>query len=191
MVIGLAAAAAGAGTMALFSDTESSSGNTVQAGTIDLGPDNPGTLMQSGDNLAPTQETTGTVTLTSDGSLSGSLDVAVDYTESDGSGSTDVATDVSAENYAKSLTVTELKYGGNSLLGTSAVSDTNGDGVVTLYELANQEVETDGDDIDDLSDPGSGTDFTVTLRLQNVGNDYQNDGVDVTYTFTLNQQDSQ
>ena len=35
-VIGLASAGAGAGTMALFSDTETSSGNAVQAGTLDL-----------------------------------------------------------------------------------------------------------------------------------------------------------
>lgn len=36
ITVGAASAAAGAGTFALFSDSETSDGNTVQAGTIEL-----------------------------------------------------------------------------------------------------------------------------------------------------------
>ena len=48
-------------------------------------------------------------------------------------------------------------------------------------------------DLINLADPGSGTgtDFTMELRLQNVGNEFQGEGIDIDITFHLNQTNGQ
>lgn len=183
-VIAGASAAAGAGTMAAFSDSESSSSNTVQAGTLELSLDSGGSFDFS-TSLAPTQSTQDSVTLLNAGSISGSLDVDVSYTENDAPQND---ADVSADQVAQNLTVLSLEYGGNNLLsGQSLPSDP------TLYELSNNDQAESGSDNDliNLADPGNGTDFTVELELANVGNDFQSDGLDVTFEFDLNQTDGQ
>ncbi|GAB7093606.1 hypothetical protein JCM30237_07580 [Halolamina litorea] len=75
--IGVASAGAGAGTMALFSDTESSSGNTVQAGTLDLTLGNGGSAPLSASNVAPGDSGTSVLQVNNEGSINGSLDVNV------------------------------------------------------------------------------------------------------------------
>jgi predicted ribosomally synthesized peptide with SipW-like signal peptide len=94
LAIGLVAILLGVGTVAYFSDTETSSGNTFTAGTLDLavkGPNdadfqNPNTSpdFQLGP-LAPGQSGTITYTLKNVGSLDGYLDLS-DITVTDAEG---------------------------------------------------------------------------------------------------------
>lgn len=89
---GLASAAAGAGTMAAFSDSESSTGNTVQSGTLDLtldGGNSTVTFLDVG-GAVPGDNGDGTVTLANAGSVSASpaVDIAaIDATDRSGTGS--------------------------------------------------------------------------------------------------------
>jgi predicted ribosomally synthesized peptide with SipW-like signal peptide len=76
MVIGLVAALAGAGLYAYFSDTETSSGNTFTAGTLDLILGG-STLPFSVSNTYPGASGKDNVTLRNGGSLPGVLDVKV------------------------------------------------------------------------------------------------------------------
>lgn len=184
--VGVASASAGAGTMAYFSDTETSSGNTVEAGTLELSFGNGGSFDMSS-TLVPGQSVVGSVTLVNNGTITGSVDVSANYTENDASAN---APDMTADEVAQVLNVLTLDYDGVSQLGQ--VVDVDGDGNKTVYELANSDVESGGDDVVNLADPGGGKTFTVEIELDSsVGNDYQYDGVDITFTFDLNQTDSQ
>ena len=75
--VGVASAGAGAGTFALFSDTESSTGNSVQAGTLDLTLSNGGSATLTASDVAPGDSGTSVLQLNNDGNLDGSLDVNV------------------------------------------------------------------------------------------------------------------
>ncbi|WP_135806123.1 TasA family protein [Halorussus marinus] len=84
LTVGAASAATGAGTMALFSDSEESNDNTVQAGTLDLtiGGNNSSTLSVS--DIAPGDSGRTAIKVNNAGSLGGSLDVNVsDVTPND------------------------------------------------------------------------------------------------------------
>ncbi|WP_435180332.1 TasA family protein [Halorussus sp. AFM4] len=84
VTVGAASAATGAGTMALFSDSEQSTDNTIQAGTLDLtvGGSNSSTLNVS--NIAPGDSGRTAIQVNNAGSLGGSLDVNVsDVTPTD------------------------------------------------------------------------------------------------------------
>lgn len=184
--IGAASAATGAGTVAYFTDSESSTGNTIEAGTIELSFGGSETFTFSTE-LAPTQDTSDSVTLVNGGSVSGSVDIDVSYSESDASGAP--SPDMSATEVAQNLEVTSLTYGGNDISG-----QISGASLPTLDDLANNQhdgSETTQNDLINLADPGSGRDFAITLRLKNVGNDFQGDGVSVNFTFHLNQTDEQ
>lgn len=186
VTVGAGSAAAGAGTAAYFSDTEASSTNQVSAGTLNLGFGTSASF-DFNTSLAPTESTVGQVELVRSGTLSGSLDVDVDYAENDASGN---KKDMTAAAVAQRLEVTTLEYGGTDV--RSQISTSNSP--PTLYDLATNAHGTDEttqNDLIDLGDPGNGTDFTLELRLQDVKNKYQDDGIDVTVTFHLNQNDSQ
>ena len=77
--IGLASAGAGAGTMALFSDTETSSGNAVQAGTLDLseGVTSESFSVGRGGSKEPGSQGTAYFALENAGTLDGSLDFSL------------------------------------------------------------------------------------------------------------------
>lgn len=186
VTVGAGSAAAGAGTAAFFSDTESSSSNQVTAGTLNLGFGGSASF-DFNTSLAPTNSTIGQVELVRSGTLAGSLDVDVDYTENDASGNNN---DVTATQVAENLEVTTLEYGGTDIRPQISTSNSP----PTLYDLATNAHGTDEatqNDLIDLGDPGSGTDFTIELRLKDVQNKYQDDGIDVTVAFVLNQNDSQ
>ena len=76
-VVGAASAGAGAGTFALFSDTETSSGNSVQAGTLDLTLGNGGSATLTASDVAPGDSSTSMVKVNNVGTIDGSLDVNV------------------------------------------------------------------------------------------------------------------
>ncbi|SFR93119.1 SipW-cognate class signal peptide [Halomicrobium zhouii] len=187
--VAAASAASGAGTMAYFTDTETSSDNTISAGTLKLDFDGSGTF-EFNTALAPTQTTEESVTLIKNGSVNGSLDVDVSYKESDGDNN-DPEEDVTADQVAENLEVVTLEYGGDTLL----TEDQNLSGTPTLYDLENNEHganESTQNDLINLDDPGTGGKvFTVGFRLKDVGNEFQSDGVSITFDFYLNQNDRQ
>jgi len=77
--IGVASAGAGAGTFALFSDTETSSGNSVQAGTLDLTDGDGGSVSTtiSDSDLVPGSTGTLSFQIENEGSVSGSVDFGI------------------------------------------------------------------------------------------------------------------
>lgn len=118
--IGAASAAAGAGTMALFSDTETNSGNTVSAGTLDLTLGGTSSAAISAGPVAPgatVPSSPATIDLTNDGTLDGTeIEIGASITgEADGSGSEDGGTDRSAAAVARRLFVNRLQISGSSL----------------------------------------------------------------------------
>jgi len=180
-------ATAGLGTYALFSDTETSSANTFIAGTLDLKTGTTdgvtGTLGSSA--MAPgdyVPETAATLTLNNAGTIDGStMDISCSYTESDGTGATEDTVDMDADDTAAMMTITTLNYGSTSLL--SSITDYNSNGRVDLEDFAN-------DPFTGLSgiDSSSSEDFEIQVQFDSsAGNDYQNDGIEVTFTFSLNQ----
>lgn len=208
--IGVAGAASGAGTWAYFRDTEESTGNTIDAGTLDL------TLSDRnegfGDGVSETwtisdarpggeEEVTG-LTLANEGSLSADhleIEFSLDERESDGSGGTNDADTMpsSAEGMAEQFVLTRFEYEWGTVT-LDDLSDANENGIVDLGDLAN------GNDavLDDLPAPAEGTvpmsmgfrwadDSEFDNSVSGANNDYQGDELDLTVTFTLHQDSSQ
>ena len=180
-------ATAGVGTYALFSDTETSSANTFIAGTLDLKTGSTdgvsGTLgssaMAPGDYIP---ETAAVLTLNNAGSIDGStMDISCSYIESDGSGSTEDTVNIDADDVAAMMIITTLNDGETDLL--SSITDYNSNGEVDLEDFANDAFTgLDGIDASDSAD------FEIQVEFDSsAGNDYQNDGIEVTFTFSLNQ----
>ena len=116
---GAASAAAGAGTMALFSDTESSSGNTVQAGTLDLEVGSTESLDIDVSGKPPGWSGQYSANVDNAGSVAGGLRVEVNVT-----GTSDGATPDSETNYAQSNELLDevwirLGFGGYDVIDTA------------------------------------------------------------------------
>ena len=186
LIIGAVSVAMVGGTFAYFSDVEGSSSNILQAGTLDLKTNDAdgvtatlsATNMKPGDSQGPA-----TVTLKNAGSIDGSsLNIDIGYVESDGTEPTDtgLANDISADDFADELTVNTLTYGGTNLL--TGITDADGDGI-DMKEVAAADLTGQA------GINASGTaDFVVKVTLKSsAGNDLQGDGINVTFTFTLNQ----
>jgi len=194
VTIGVGGAAAGAGTLAAFSDTESSSGNTVQAGTLDLTIDNPGSFSFEAKDLAPGDPVgTATATLTNAGNVDGdlSIDLTLSQNDSAATSEADSVGSVDAQTFAEAIQVTSLTYGGTEKIGSefNASSGPFGQGTsyVSLWDVAGNS----DPDLSGLTDPGDGTDFTIDMTFRSeAGNKYQADGVDIEFTFDLEQQTS-
>lgn len=184
LAVGGGSAASGAGTMAYFSDTETSQ-NQIRAGTLAVDFQDPANASFSM-TLAPEQSQTHTLTLVNAGTVTGSLDVDVEYNENDGATG---SADMTADEVAQNLEITTLNY--NSTDVRTQISPSSSP--PTLAELASNgigESPPPENDLIDLGDPGGGTDFEIEFTLKNVSDDYQGDGVDVTFEFYLNQNDS-
>ena len=176
---------AGIGTWAYFSDTETSQGNTLAAGTLDLktgGTDGvsqtlSATGMAPGDTVGPE-----TIVLNNTGSVAGSsLDLSLSYVETDSSPN---PTNISADNTAAQIEVITLNYGGSSILGTVPDSQSQGgNGWVDIEDLVNA-------DLSGQTGIGASAnkvfEIAVSLRADTSG-DYQADGITVTMNFLLNQ----
>jgi predicted ribosomally synthesized peptide with SipW-like signal peptide len=193
----LVAALAGAGTFAYFSDTETSTGNTFTAGTLDL------TLGESEGapvnltNMKPGDTAEGTITVKNVGSLAGSLYATANYVEKDGTQPVEFPTNVSADEFAKMLLITKFTADGVSVPNP----DVDGDGRTTLYDMVNN---TSGVTLSGYPSPGkletwysydtdmiSQESHAYHLAVQfdpNAGNDYQGDGITLTFYFLLKQQ---
>ena len=172
----------GIGTWAYFSDTETSTGNQLTAGTLNLTTNDADGVTQTllATNMAP-GDTVGpeTITLKNTGSVAASsLDLAFSYVESDGSTN---PVDMTADATAAMLEVTTLNYGGSSLL--SSVSDGNSNTYKDIEDLKNADLSGQSG-----IDASASKDFEIAVQLRtSTGNDFQADGITVTMTFTLNQ----
>ncbi len=178
MVVGMI----GIETFAYFSDTETSSGSQLVAGTLDLKTNDTdgvsqtlyATNMSPGATLGPS-----TITLKNDGTTDGAtLDIVFSYVESDGSPN---SVNKTADEVAAMMEVITLNYGGSSLL--SSISDINSNGYKDVYDLKNYDLTGQS------GIAASATkDFVISVRLRSeTGNDFQSDGITIAMTFTLNQ----
>ncbi|WP_396613721.1 TasA family protein (plasmid) [Haloferax sp. S1W] len=188
LTIGAGSAATGVGTFALFSDTESSTENTLSAGTLSLA-DGAASTMFSVTNLAPTEKTSVySVILENDGTLDGSLDIDLSVTEndSDATAGDDGNEDIEAADFAKALNVLTFTVGDTDVLETSF------NGSATVWDIVNSSGQSDDSSVRDIPlNSGNEKEFSFQVELQDVGNPYQADGVDITFDFELNQKDSQ
>jgi len=206
LVIGLV----GAGTFAWFQDTETSTGNTFTAGTMDLkvsdwdeGFGDGVSATWTMPNMTPGVTTVGPFSV----SLQNSGSIAADHVEISFSHSIDEQTNPPGQNpvesdtnpnsvaadLAKWIEITSITYT-DGFSGT--LTDANGNGFLDLDDLTWAVNAAEGGPLDNLSPPppnSSGTrTFQMTLKF-NAGatNDIQGDILTTTVTFTLNQDSSQ
>ncbi len=173
---------AGIGTWAYFSDVETSTGNVLAAGILDLKTNDVdgvsqtllATNMKPGDTIGPE-----TIILKNAGSVTGSiLDLAFTYVESDSSSN---PVNKSADNTAAMIEVITLKYDGSSLL--ASVTDDNINGYRDIQDLKNTDLSSQSG-IDALASK----EFEIVVKSRDgTDSDYQADGITITMTFTLNQ----
>lgn len=174
MVIGLVATLAGAGMYAYFNDTETSKGNILTAGTLDLkvdGKDNPDIAHIVVDNIYPGWSDTYTWTLKNEGSIAGKLSI-------------EFSTIISKEN---GLMEPEISMGDTETKGeldTSLCCRINSPGSGSLAYLNTWSGKTV---IKDISlGPGAEVVFSMDLYLlESVGNIIQSDSVEFDIIFHL------
>jgi spore coat-associated protein N len=178
MLIGMV----GVGTFAYFIDSETSSGNQLVAGTLDLKTNDSDGVSQTlyATNMSPGASVgPSTITLSNAGTTDGAtLDINISYAESDGSPNT---ADKTADEVAAMIEVIALDYGSSDLL--SSISDINTNGYKDVEDLKNS-------DLTGLSGIAASAtrDFVISVRLRSeTGNDFQSDGITITMTFTLKQ----
>lgn len=196
MSIGLVAMLAGTGIYALFSDTETSTGNTFTAGTLDLkvsdrdeGYVDGVTATWTASDMKP-----GTIippysmSLQNWGTVAGDhIEISCSNVVTDPEGpESDTEEGTTDMDWVMEITI--MTYNGTNLLGN--LLDNNGNSIKDLDDF-----EAQG--FDNLSPPlpnaqGSYS-FTMALRFYPTlaDNDYQGDILTTTITFTLNQDSSQ
>ncbi|WP_435102383.1 TasA family protein [Halarchaeum sp. P4] len=212
--IGATGAASGAGSFALFSDSEASTGNTVQAGSIDLTLSDGGGTDQNGvsgsftlENAKPGQSSSGNISLENAGSLEADhveikFEIA-DATDGDGptgSDEADTAPD-SAAGLAELIKVRSLVYpdteDGFDL--TAEITDANENGITDLDDIVTHGI-LDGIQPPPANNGGSkglfvGFEFVDTESDAYEGaltnNDFQGDSIDVEVHFALAQESGQ
>jgi len=187
--IGAASAAAGAGTFALFNDDESSTDNSVSAGTVNLtSPTTTGSTTLPG-NMVPGDLFTLEIETTYDGSVQDvdlNLDARVQPPASESQGST---ADIDATQFAEALKISSASI---SLSGDNSRSATDD---LTSSDSPSSPINTDINASDDGSDSGtentdlSGLDFDDIVDAISGQNDYatlrQNDTITVSISGTL------
>ncbi len=167
--MGAAAAAAGAGTFAAFSDTESSDGNTITAGELDLTVGQGNDFSYSAGNLAPGDTFSVSVEISKSG---------IDAEEIVISTSTDAGG--SSSNLADQLIVDSIDWDVGSVKSGGSPSD--------VTAMSQTDIVLDATPLND------GSTGTLTLNgtfNEGAGNDYQGASVDISHTFTLYQNTDQ
>ena len=173
---------AGIGSWAFFSDAETSTGNVLAAGTLDLKTNDADGVSQTlmATNMVP-GEVIGpeTIILKNSGSVAGStLDIAFTYIESDGAAN---PADKSADDTAAMIEVTTQKYDDFSLL--TSVLDNNTNGYRDIQDLQNTDLSGQSS-----INASSSKEFEIAIKARDsIGGDFQADGITVTMTFVLNQ----
>jgi predicted ribosomally synthesized peptide with SipW-like signal peptide len=204
LVLGLV----GAGTMAYFSDTETSTGNTFTAGTLNLQLDDPDEEDANGvtaswlnTNMAPGDSVSGWVDVVNAGTLTADH-VEISFANTVTNVVTPAEIGADDTDISDSIQVTTMTYSsGGSLVDFLAITggvfdnatieaaDTNNSDTITLDEL-------DGVTLDDVTPApaanGGEERFNMTIQLlPGTGNGNQGDSVTTVITFTLNQDASQ
>jgi len=178
VAVGLGGAAAGAGTFAAFSDTESSSDNAVQAGTLDLTLDggNQAVTFLDETDVFPGESGQASLTLANAGSLSGVPEIEVTGIQSTENGYSGGESQDGSPNDGELDEHLELR----ATLGSQTVLNwTTADGISV------------GQTFPVTSSIGSGNSkpFTVEWRLpSDTGNEAQGDGFTFDLTFRLLQE---
>ena len=200
MVIVLTVGLVGAGAMAYFQDTETSTGNTYTAGTLDLKirdvgvnwTDGIATAEWSLSNMKPGDTAYGSIDFKNFGSIyADHMEITCDYTITDPPGpESDAEENTPADKMAGEIIISEMVYSYNAteVDCLPLLNDANGNGVKDLYDLKAAAV-------DNLPLWQTGTQFanlSMTLQLNpGAGNDFQGDTLNLTVIFTLNQDASQ
>ena len=193
ITVGGAAAAAGAGTFALFSDTETSSGNTIQAGTLSL--DAASSTQFPFTNIVPGWSATPSIT--TDYNSNSSIDpVSVDLTlslsENDAANDPASTAPLSAAEFGQKIRVNSATIDD----GTNTTDLTTGPSPRTTGHPGSQsyidlDQLADGSTVNGvLTDVSPGDTITLSLDLEMptaVGNSAQADGVDLTAEFVAEQ----
>ena len=202
-------AALGMGTYAFFADTDSSSQNPAQAGTLDLslnGNDGDVTASFELTGAAPGESTSHTYDLKNTGSVSADhVKVSISATENDGGLSepsdSDLANELGNTETQKHIEVTTYEYqddGGTTKQDILAsVSNDNGNGIKDL-----EDVISNKGTVDDLDAPqangGNTTKLVIEVKIADddgsytgTDEDIMGDGVDIKLDVTLNQDSSQ
>lgn len=168
VTVGAASAAAGAGTFAYFSDSETSENNTVTAGDLTLSVNDGDGFSYSPENIAPGENFTVTVDIENTGSIDASNLVVTTATDTDDDA-----------NLAEKLDIDEIRWGGDAV--EHGIEDPTVEALVTNDIVVNGEPANSG-----------ATTLAIDVTFnQNANNDYQDVSVDVTHTFTLYQDSSQ
>ncbi|GAA0457346.1 CalY family protein [Halococcus dombrowskii] len=170
--IGVASALGGVSTWATFRDEESSTDNSVQAGTLDLVLSDSDETEADGvsgeftlSNAKPGDTLYGDITLENAGSLDANhVELAFSYDENEadspnGNNEADTLSN-SADGMAKQFEVTQLTYDGTNIF--PSISDANGNGRKDIADLtagANDSV------LDGLTPPPSANGGTESLFL--------------------------
>lgn len=196
--VGAASAAVGAGTFAAFSDTETSSGNTISAGTLDL--ESPSATNFALTSFNPGSQETASVSTTysNDSTLDAEVSLSLSLSEADNEPtepSVDNEKELTADEFAQKVKVNSASISDGStsydfpdLSETTTGHPPDGNGGTQSY-IDLKELEGEYNSI--LSDvsPGDSIDLSLTLSMPTkVGNEAQADGVNVGVTFTADQQ---
>jgi len=212
LIIAVASTLLGAGTIAYFSDTETSKGNTF---TVATGPDlklshsstGPWTDGVTGtwtlDDMEPGDETPlGQVFFKNFGSASSTMTITCNYTVTEESPQTESDTDPNTDEHpdemAKYMVITYIHYRNDyvdidCLTGRDSggpvnedwrITDTDTDGRITLHDLKQ-------DPLVNLPSPDAQPEEYTHLDMrikfdESAGNDFQGDIFDLTMIFTLN-----
>ncbi len=198
-IIGMVTAIAIGGTIAYFSDVETSAGNTFTAGTLDLkiidwnelvwGDGVTATWeainMKPGDEFLFPMECVG---LGRAGSITPNhLEITCDYSINEND-CLEPETNCAnlPDDMAKQMIITSFQYDGNDYL--PSITDFDGDGRKTFYDLKQVRV----DNLPIPSIVNGATFFRLSVKFSELaGNDFQGDTFDLTMIFTLNQDASQ
>lgn len=177
LTVGAASAAAGAGTMAAFSDSESSSGNAVSAGTLDLkldGSDQTVTFLNE-QGVAPGDSGQSVLPIENAGTVAGTLEIEVSNVESSENGYSGAENGQdNSPNDGELDEYLELR------------ADLDGSRIID-WTYANQIPVGQTYQLTTLSG-GASADLTVEWRLQSADNVAQSDGFSFDLTFRLIQE---
>lgn len=173
----------GIGTWAYFSDFEAAGGNAMTAGTLLLKTNDSNGVSQTlfATNMRPGHEIGPEyIILKNDGSLdAASLDIEFSYIENNGPINPVDKTD---DETAAVIEITNLTYGGASILGL--IPDTNSNLRLDIQDVKNSDFTS----LAGIS-AGASKEFEITIEPvtgQQMGQ-FQGDGISIMITFILNQ----
>jgi len=206
VTIGAGSAAAGAGTFALFSDRETSNGNTLSAGTLDLQAGSSNTLSFSASDIAPTETGTADTDLEKSGTIAADLSITVTSvtsaevdnpeSETDTTGSGELADQLELDIWLGTGGSNDDTLGNGDVVlnsdGSAGSSSSNYETAASYSDTtwSNTSV-TDGSTADNLLTDFSGpVTFNVDWQFPDLStnNDAQGDDITVEFEFELVQQ---